>query len=190
VSPAPERDTERLAAYRAAVDRLPVLTRTVFLLHRVDDLSYTEIADRLAISIDAVEGFIAEALLIIYLMLEGETPRRRENAHVAVAEASLCQRYRAYCENALRTSGIAAPIAWGDSNDDREAVLLAILNAMSPAVRDTFLLNRLDHLTYAQIARQTHSFAWIIRRRMLRAIRSIARAPKTFEQWLRDQAAR
>lgn len=190
MSSAPKRDTERLATYQAAVDRLPVLTRTVFLLHRVDDLSYTEIADRLAISIDAVEGIVAEALLMLYLMLEGETLRRRENAHVAAAEADLRQRYRAYCENALRASGIAAPIAWDDSDDDRQAVLLAILSAMPPAVRNTFLLNRLDRLTYAEIARQTDSYEWVIRRRMLRAIRLISRAPETFEQWLLDQTAR
>ena len=190
MSSAPDRDTERLAVYRAAVDRLPVLTRVVFLLHRVDDLPYTEIADRLAISIDAVEGFIAEALLILHLMLEGETPRRRENAHVTAAEVSLRQRYRAHCETALRASGIATPITWDDSDDDRQAALLAILTAMPPAVRNTFLLNRLDHLTYAQIARETDSYEWIIRRRMLRAIRLIARAPETFEQWLLDQTAR
>jgi len=189
MSSAPEHDSG-LVTYRAAVDRLPVLTRVVFLLHRVDDLSYTEIADRLAISIDAVEGFIAEALLMLYLMLEGETPRRRENAHVAAAEAGLRQRYRAYCETALRASGIAAPIVWDDSDDDRQAVLLAIVTAMPPAVRDTFLFNRLDHLTYAQIARETDSCEWIIRRRMLRAIWLLARAPETFEQWLRDRVAR
>ena len=190
MSPAPEREDEPLAAYRAAVDQLPVLTRTVFLLHRADDLSYTEIADRLAMSIDAAESFIAEALMMLYQMLEGETPRRRENAHVAAAEADLRQRYRAYCETALRASGITAPIAWDDSDDDRQAVLLAIVTAMPSAVRNTFLLNRLDHLTYAQIARQTDSYEWIIRRRMLRAIRYISRAPETFEQWLRNQAAR
>lgn len=190
MSSVPERDTERLAAYRAAVDRLPVLTRTVFLLHRVDDLSYTEIADRLAISVDAVEGFIAQALVMLYLMLEDETPRRRENVHVASAETDSRQRYRAYCEDALRTSGIAAPIAWEDSDDDRQAALLAIVTAMPSAVRNTFLLNRLDHLTYAQIARETDSYEWIIRWRMLRAIRLIARAPETFEHWLRDQVAR
>lgn len=190
MSPAPEREAERLDAYRAAVDRLPVLTRVVFLLHRVDDLPYTEIADRLAMSIDAVESFIAEALMMLYQMLEDETPRRRENAHVAAAEVSLRQRYRAYCETALRASGIAAPIAWDDSDDDRQAVLLAIVNAMPFAVRNTFLLNRLDHLTYAQIARETDSYEWIIRRRMLRAIRLIVRAPETFEQWLLDQTAR
>ncbi len=190
MSPAPEQDDERLDDYRAAVDRLPILTRVVFLLQRVDGLSYIEIADRLAISMDAVEGFLAEALLMLYLMLEGETPRRRENAHIAAAEVSLRQRYRAYCEDALRASGIGGPILWEDSHDDRHATMLAIVTAMPSAVRNTFLLNRLDHLTYAEIARQTDSYEWIIRRRMLRAIRLIARAPATFEQWLLDQTAR
>ncbi|MBL8645973.1 MAG: RNA polymerase sigma factor [Sphingosinicella sp.] len=47
--------------YRAAVDALPPRTREVFLLHRVDELTYRQIAERLGIGIRTVEWHIAEA---------------------------------------------------------------------------------------------------------------------------------
>jgi len=51
--------------YRAAVDALPPRTREVFLLHRVEDLTYRQIAERLGIGIRTVEWHIAEALVRI-----------------------------------------------------------------------------------------------------------------------------
>ena len=49
--------------YRAAVAALPERRRQVFLLHRVDGLSYKEIAARLGISHRTVEWHVAEAIL-------------------------------------------------------------------------------------------------------------------------------
>jgi len=51
--------------FRAAVDGLPGRTREVFLLHRVDDLPYKMIAERLGISVRTVEWHIGEALIRI-----------------------------------------------------------------------------------------------------------------------------
>ncbi len=51
--------------YRAAVDALPPRTREVFLLHRVEELTYRQIAERLGIGIRTVEWHIAEALVRI-----------------------------------------------------------------------------------------------------------------------------
>lgn len=48
--------------YREIVDGLPPRTREVFLLHRVDELGYREIAERLGISIRTVEWHIAQAI--------------------------------------------------------------------------------------------------------------------------------
>jgi RNA polymerase sigma-70 factor (ECF subfamily) len=56
--------------YRAAVDALPPRTREVFLLHRVDELTYRQIAERLGIGIRTVEWHIAEALVRIGESLE------------------------------------------------------------------------------------------------------------------------
>ena len=51
--------------YRALVAALPARTREVFVLHRVDELGYKEIATRLGISVRTVEWHVAEAILRI-----------------------------------------------------------------------------------------------------------------------------
>ncbi|WP_459664264.1 RNA polymerase sigma factor, partial [Novosphingobium sp. 11B] len=53
------------AVYREAVDRLPPLTRSVFLLHRVDELAYDEIGRRLKVPVAAVQNCLRDALVII-----------------------------------------------------------------------------------------------------------------------------
>lgn len=49
-----------------AIASLDGTTRAVFLLHRVDELSYERIAHRLGIGLDDVEHHLAEALLHLY----------------------------------------------------------------------------------------------------------------------------
>lgn len=58
---------ERLALWRAerAVDRLPRMTRKVFLAIRVEELRYSEIAARFGISVADVEAHFAVALRIL-----------------------------------------------------------------------------------------------------------------------------
>jgi len=51
-----------LRLYEAAVDALPEKTRRVFLMHRVEELSYREIHERLGISIATVEYHMIKAL--------------------------------------------------------------------------------------------------------------------------------
>jgi RNA polymerase sigma-70 factor (ECF subfamily) len=51
--------------YKEAVAALPPRTREVFVLHRIDGLSYRDIASRLGIGIRTVEWHIAEAIVRI-----------------------------------------------------------------------------------------------------------------------------
>lgn len=51
--------------YRKALSELTPKTREVFLLHRVEELSYKEIADRLGISVHTVEYHMVRALVHI-----------------------------------------------------------------------------------------------------------------------------
>ena len=64
-SPQPEQwfeHREELARVRDAVDRLPARCREVYLLNRIDGMSYSEISRHCGISVKAVEKHIAKAL--------------------------------------------------------------------------------------------------------------------------------
>jgi len=63
-------DQELLEKYNELLARMPEKQRTVFLLSRVDELKYSEIADRIGISIKAVEKRMTVALKLIRLELD------------------------------------------------------------------------------------------------------------------------
>ncbi len=58
--------------YRDVVATLPPRMRQVFLLHRIDELSYKQIATRLDISVRTVEWHVAEAIVRISRGLDAE----------------------------------------------------------------------------------------------------------------------
>ena len=60
------------ARYREIVASLPTRMREVFILHRIEELSYKEIAVRLGISVRTVEWHIAEAIVRISKGLDDE----------------------------------------------------------------------------------------------------------------------
>lgn len=61
-----------MARYAAAVQSLPERTRAAFLLHRLEELTYREIAERLGISIPTVQYHVGRALAHISTALENE----------------------------------------------------------------------------------------------------------------------
>jgi RNA polymerase sigma factor (sigma-70 family) len=66
---------QRLAHVEAAIASLPARCREVFLMHRIDGLSYSQIAARAGISVSAVEKHIARACLLIDSKLHSEPHR-------------------------------------------------------------------------------------------------------------------
>jgi RNA polymerase sigma factor (sigma-70 family) len=62
---------ERLDRVREGLARLTPRTREIFLMHRLDELKYREIAERLGISQSAVEKHIAKAALFLTEWTEG-----------------------------------------------------------------------------------------------------------------------
>lgn len=64
-APAPDRGLlgrEQLDQALAVIRALPPRTRDAFLLHRFEDLTYRQIADRLGVSVSMIEKHLAEAL--------------------------------------------------------------------------------------------------------------------------------
>ena len=95
-------DNLRLAdCYEAALQTISPLPRVVFLLCRVDDCSYREIATRLAIEPAVVEDCIAFALVTFTLLLRGQLPDRPTPLKIAEAEAVLFQQYRRHCASLI-----------------------------------------------------------------------------------------
>lgn len=62
---------ERVARLSVCLGRLTGKTREIFLAHRIDGLSYQEIADQHQISVTAVAKHVAKALLLITTWMEG-----------------------------------------------------------------------------------------------------------------------
>jgi DNA-directed RNA polymerase specialized sigma24 family protein len=182
---APDHDAATLVALETAVDALPPLTRVLFLLLRVNDASYDDLARCFSIDSAAVESGLADGLYRLCCTLDGETAKGAMPKPLAEANAILRRRYRRYCQDRLHALGVAPPAAW---NDDA-AVMCAILQIMPPAVREAFILNRVENLTSAQIAKRMGTFRWIVRWRLLRGICHVARRPMSFERWLRDISA-
>jgi RNA polymerase sigma-70 factor (ECF subfamily) len=56
---------EAVARIVALLQEMPERTRDVFVLHRFDDMSYREIAQRMLISVSAVEKHIMKALRLL-----------------------------------------------------------------------------------------------------------------------------
>lgn len=56
------RDETPLQRIERVVSRLDWTTREIFLAHRLDDMSYTEIAERTGLSVKQVERRIAKAM--------------------------------------------------------------------------------------------------------------------------------
>lgn len=177
------------AVYKTALNRMPVLTREIFLLCRIDNLSFTEIASRLCIDIQAVEACLSEGLVMIVHMLHGESFSRWRADEIEPAERQLRQRHRDYCEQIMRRRGMGGAIIWNDDGENDESVARAMLDVMPARVREVYILNRVEGLSYGQIARRKRTFRWIIMRRMLNATRTISRGPMPFEAWLRRQSA-
>lgn len=62
---------ERMARMSVCLGRLPERTRGIFLAHRLDGRSYTDIARELGISVNAVEKHVTKATLLLTCCMEG-----------------------------------------------------------------------------------------------------------------------
>jgi RNA polymerase sigma-70 factor (ECF subfamily) len=65
-------DAELRRRYRDAVDALPRKQREVFLAHRLDNMSYDEIARRGGMTVRQVERQVATAMYKLVKQMEGE----------------------------------------------------------------------------------------------------------------------
>lgn len=67
--------SEQLTRLEAALLSLPRFRRNVFLAHRLDNLSYAEIAERTGVSVRRIEHEIARAIYELQSAMEGRPLR-------------------------------------------------------------------------------------------------------------------
>lgn len=80
--PSPEQyasNRQTLARMQAAVEQLPQRCREVYLLHRIEGMTYPEIARRSGVSAKAVEKSISRALRLLHSQLEATSARNQED---------------------------------------------------------------------------------------------------------------
>nr|WP_230383232.1 RNA polymerase sigma factor [Paracoccus shanxieyensis] len=73
--PGPERvliDRERLRIFAQALAALPNKTRRIFILHRIDGLTYRDVADRMDLSESSVQKHLARALFEVLQRLQDD----------------------------------------------------------------------------------------------------------------------
>jgi DNA-directed RNA polymerase specialized sigma24 family protein len=68
-------ESEMLARIEAALQTLPPFTRAVFLAHRIDDLSYTEIAKATGTDVQRIELEMACAIRCVARAVYGQLLR-------------------------------------------------------------------------------------------------------------------
>ena len=68
-------DPDLLRKLERAVSQLPRATREIFLTHRLDDLSYEDIARRTGLPVRKVERHMARAIYLLCRELEDEPLR-------------------------------------------------------------------------------------------------------------------
>ena len=62
--------------------------------------------------------------------------------------------------------------------------MLAMLLSMPPVVLQTFVFSQFENLTHGQIASRMGTSRWVVRGRLIRAVRHISQCPVSFERWL------
>ena len=67
--------TERLRRALEVIDAMPSRRREAFLLHRIDGLSYLEIARAMGVSVKAVEKHLSAAMLELIRKMQAEEPQ-------------------------------------------------------------------------------------------------------------------
>lgn len=67
-----------LRLYESAVDRMDEFDRRVFLGHRVEELSYRELAERHGVSVQEIEQAMIRSLRVIAQTVDGRNRRRMQ----------------------------------------------------------------------------------------------------------------
>lgn len=188
-------DEDRRAA---AIRALPVLPRTIFLLHNFHDVDVAAMAGGIGTDETSIATCLAEARSAIFRhwpRLDGEQHAVRDGAEIV---ASLGERlrldYRASLEAAFVECGYSGTVPWpaagDDIHDDENAAAAFIVLQLHPSLRDAVERSQREGIDTLDLWRSVRPWHRITRDRLLQVASELRCSGwQTFETWLADRVA-
>jgi DNA-directed RNA polymerase specialized sigma24 family protein len=188
-------DEDRRAA---AIRALPVLPRTMFLLHNFYDVEVAAMAEGIGTDATSIVACLAEARSAIFRhwpRLDGEQHAARASATtVAVLGERLRLDYRASLEAAFIECGYIGPVLWpatgNDVHDDENAAATFIVSQLHPSLRAAVARLQCEGVGTLDLWQSVRPWRRIMRDRLLQVASELRCSGwQTFETWLADRIA-
>ncbi len=178
----------------AAIDRLPALPRTLFLLHNFYGVDVDAMANALGADREAVETCLADARAIVRAHVCYADPVPGVGSTTCALQARLQRDYRQALEAAFAESGYPGKVAWpepmADLAADQEAAATFVVAALSAALRKAVSRSRRAGVATVDQWRFVVPWRRVRRRRLLRVNDALHCAGwQPFDEWLAERLA-
>ncbi|AJA11213.1 hypothetical protein SKP52_21800 [Sphingopyxis fribergensis] len=175
----------------AAIERVPALPRTLFLLHNFYGVEIGAIAEELGANRDTINSCLMDARAIVWAHVCYKDSVPGVGPATAALQARLQQRYRQALATAFAESGSPGDILWPDPiagiADDQEAAAAFILAQLPKALRKAVARSR--RAGVATVDQWRFVGPWRRRRRdQLWRVNDALRGAgwQSFDEWLAD----
>ena len=176
----------------AAIDRLPVLPRALFLLHNFYGVDVNTMAGALGADRAHIVACLADARAIVRAHVCYADPVPDVGPPTLALQTRLQRAYRQALEAAFTESGYPGEVAWpepmADIAADQEAAAAFVVTALSAALREAVTRSRRAGVATADQWRFVAPWRRVWRRRLLRvndALHCAGRQP--FDEWLGER---
>jgi hypothetical protein len=188
-------DEDRRAA---AIRALPVLPRTIFLLHNFYDVEVAAMAERIGTDATGIAACLADARSAVFRhwpRLDGEQHTARDSAALVPKLGEMLRlEYRASLEAAFIECGYAGTVFWPSTSDgvhdDETAAAAFIVSQLHPSLRDAAARSKREGIGTLDLWRSARPWRRVERNRLLQVASELRCSGwQTFETWLADRIA-
>lgn len=176
----------------AAIDRLPVLPRALFLLHNFYGVDVNTMAGALGADRAHIVACLADARAIVRAHVCYADPVPDVGPPTLALQTRLQRAYRQALEAAFTESGYPGEVAWpepmADIAADQEAAAAFVVTALSAALREAVTRSRRAGVATADQWRFVAPWRRVRRRRLLRVNDALHCAGwQPFDEWLAER---
>lgn len=176
----------------AAIDRLPVLARALFLLHNFYDVGLGAMADTLGEDRDTIMACLVDARAIIRAHVCYSEPVPSIRPSTAALQARLQRDYRQALESAFAESGYSGDVAWPiaatDVAADQKVAAAFVVARLPAALRKAVARSRRGDIAVVDLWRFVWPWRMLLRRKLLRVADALQCAGwEPFDEWLAER---